>query len=1107
MNSPIKILFVLATGWLTLTSASAQDRIHYTGTELSNPTYHDGQLSPVVGVHNIQLVRANREHPDVSNGGGWTYNHQPMLAYWNGQFYYQYLADPSDEHIPPSQTFLMTSKDGYNWTNPEIVFPPYKVPDGYTKTSRPGMQAKDLIAIMHQRVGFYVSKSGRLITMGNYGVALDKKDDPNDGNGIGRVVREIKKDGSFGPIYFIYYNHGFNEKNTDYPYFKKSKDREFVKACQEILDNPLYRMQWVEEADREDPIIPLKKGYKAFNCYTLPDGRIVSLWKHALTSITEDGGYTWAEPVLRAKGFVNSNAKIWGQRLTDGMYATVYNPSEFRWPLAISLSKDGLEYTTLNLVHGEIPPMRYGGNYKSYGPQYPRGIQEGNGIPADGDLWVAYSVNKEDMWVSRIPVPVQIQASAHADDDFSKAGSIAELTDWNIYSPLWAPVTLDGKWLRLQDKDPFDYAKVERKIPASKELKISFDLQAGQNDKGTLQIDFLDENSIAWSRLELTPDGIFRAKGGSRFGNLMKYEPGKNYHVEAILSVTDRNIQVFVDGKRVGLRMFYAPVSAIERIAFRTGVPRTFPTVDTPADQTYDLPNAGDQEPLAEYRIANVKTSSVDKDATAAVLKYADFSHYADYFNGMEDENIAQAIPNAKASEWMEENIPLFECPQRNFEEMYYYRWWALRKHIKETPVGYGMTEFLVQRSYSDKYNLIACAIGHHIYESRWLRDPKYLDQIIHTWYRGNDGGPMNKMNKFSSWNADAVLARYMVDADKDFMLDMKENLEAEYQRWECTNRLQNGLYWQGDVQDGMEESISGGRKKKYARPTINSYMYGNAKALSLMGILSDDEGMAMRYGMRADTLKRLVQDKLWNSRHQFFETMRADSSANVREAIGYIPWYFNLPDTVKQYEVAWKEIMDENGFSAPYGLTTAERRHPEFRTHGVGKCEWDGAIWPFASAQTLTAMANFMNNYPQTVLSDSVYFRQMELYVESQYHRGRPYIGEYLDEVTGYWLKGDQERSRYYNHSTFNDLMITGLIGLRPRLDDTVEVNPLIPADKWDWFCLDNVLYHGRNLTILWDKYGDRYHRGKGLRIFVDGKQVGYADRLTRIICENVLK
>ena len=87
MNNSTKLLFVLAAGWLTAT-VSAQDRIHYTGTELSNPAYHDGQLSPVVGVHNIQLVRANRENPDASNGAGWTYNHQPMLAYWNGQFYY-----------------------------------------------------------------------------------------------------------------------------------------------------------------------------------------------------------------------------------------------------------------------------------------------------------------------------------------------------------------------------------------------------------------------------------------------------------------------------------------------------------------------------------------------------------------------------------------------------------------------------------------------------------------------------------------------------------------------------------------------------------------------------------------------------------------------------------------------------------------------------------------------------------------------------------------------------------------------------------------------------------------------------------------------------------
>ncbi len=1083
----------------------AQEKVHYTGTELSNPAYHDGQLSPAIGVHNIQIMRANREHPSPENGNGWTYNHQPMMAYWNGKFYVHYLSDPSDEHVPPSQTFLMTSKDGYHWTNPVTLFPIYRVPDGYTKPGRTD-KAESLDAIMHQRVGFYVSKSNRLIAMGNYGVALDRKDDPNDGNGIGRVVREIRKDGTFGPIYFIYYNHAFNEKNTDYPHFKRCKDKGFVQACQEILDNPRYRMQWVEEADRKDPLIPLNKEYKAYCDYTLPDGRIVSLWKHALTSISADEGNTWLEPVERAKGFVNSNAKIWGQRLSDGTYATVYNPSEFRWPLAISLSKDGLEYTTLNLVHGEISPMRYGGNYKSYGPQYVRGIQEGNGTPLDGDLWVAYSMNKEDIWVSHIPVPVRLEAISQANDDFLRYKTIAELKDWNIYSLQWAPVSLDGKWLVLQDKDLHDYAKVERVIPDSKELKVSFDLMAEQNDKGSLQMEFLDANGIACSRMELAADGFLSVKGGARYGNFMKYEANKVYRIEIVLSVSNRLIQIYVDGKKVGQRIFYAPVHTIRRIAFRTGDLRLFPTPETPADWYGTLPNAGEQEPLATYKIANFHTSSSDKDATSAFLKYKDFAHYADYFNGMEDENIVAAIPNTKASEWMEENIPLFECPQKNLEEMFYYRWWTLRKHIEDTPVGYGMTEFLVNRSYADKYNLIACAIGHHIYESRWLRDPVYLDQIIHTWYRGNDGGPMKKMNKFSSWNADAVFRRYLVDGNKDFLLNMAPDLEKEYARWESTNRLPSGLYWQGDVQDGMEESISGGRRKQYARPTINSYMYGNAKALSAIGLLAGNEDMAAKYGMKADSLKALVQDKLWNKEHGFFETLREDSLANVREAIGFIPWYFNLPDDKSLYAGAWAQVTDDKGFSAPYGLTTAERRHPQFRTHGAGKCEWDGAIWPFATSQTLSAMINLMNNYHQNVIVDSVFFHQMERYVESQYHRGKPYIGEYLDEVTGYWLMGDRERSRYYNHSTFNDLVIRGIAGLHPRADNTLEVHPLVPEDQWDWFCLDNVRYHNHTISIIWDKYGNRYRHGKGLRIFVDGKEVGKTDKLQRVVCENAL-
>lgn len=497
-----------------------------------------------------------------------------------------------------------------------------------------------------------------------------------------------------------------------------------------------------------------------------------------------------------------------------------------------------------------------------------------------------------------------------------------------------------------------------------------------------------------------------------------------------------------------------------------------------------------------------VEPVSAKGKTKATVLKASDFRHYVDYFNRMEGENIAQAIPNDQSWDWMKENIPLFECPQDNFEEIYYYRWWTLRKHIKKTPEGYVFTEFLVERSYADKYNLIACALGHHIYESRWLHNSTYTKENLLAWYRGNEGKPMPKLHKFSSWASDAVHNFYLATNDKDFIACILPDLEADYRRWETENRLPSGLFWQFDVRDGMEEQISGGRHEKNARPTINSYMYGNARAIAGMAKIAGRDDWAVLYSAKADTLKKLVEKNLWNPGSYFFETVKENGRfAGVREEIGFIPWYFNLPST--GFEKCWQQLTDSKGFRAPFGITTAEQRHPEFRTHGCCNCEWDGAVWPFATSQTLTAMANLLNNYQQDVVTDSIYFDLLETYVESQYYRGRPYIGEYLDETTGYWLKGDQERSRYYNHSTFNDLIITGLVGLRPRADHVIEVNPLVPETKWDWFCLDNVLYHGKIITLVWDKTGMKYKRGKGFYVLANGKEIGRSGKLEKLVCE----
>jgi hypothetical protein len=605
----LRIIYTVLLCVLTLTQVKAQDTVRYTGSTLVNADYHHGQLSPVMGVHSIQTFRANREHPELAENFGWTYNHAPMLAYWNKRFYVEYLSDKLGESIPPGQTLVQSSADGYNWTKPQVVFPVYRIPDGTTKKGRTDV-AKDLDAVMHQRMGFYVSAKNICLVLGFYAISFDAKDDPNDGNGIGRAVRQIKTDGTYGPIYFIHYNPGYTEENTRYPLYTKSSDKAFVAACNELLANKLMTQQWNEEADRKDPLITLQKQYKAFSYYHLADGRVVGLWKNALTAISTDNGKSWPESASRAPGFVNSNAKIWGQKTSDGSYATVYNPSEYRWPLAISSSKDGLNYTNLLLVNGEVAPMRYGGNYKSYGPQYVRGIEEGNGKPADGKLWVTYSMNKEDIWVSSIPVPLKDKAAQHADDQFNKAVAAKALDNWNIYSPLWAPVKIEAGSLVLRDKDPFDYGKAERLFPATRKVFASFTVTPKQNDFGLLEVELQDARGMATIRLTFDTAGTISAKAGARYKNFMKYKAGETYSVRIKLDAYTRFYTVSINGKDVLTSLAFQPVAEVSRIVFRTGDLRQFPDIDTPADQTYDLKNAGESTREAVYEIGYLKTES-----------------------------------------------------------------------------------------------------------------------------------------------------------------------------------------------------------------------------------------------------------------------------------------------------------------------------------------------------------------------------------------------------------------------------------------------------------------------------------------------------------------
>lgn len=474
-------------------------------------------------------------------------------------------------------------------------------------------------------------------------------------------------------------------------------------------------------------------------------------------------------------------------------------------------------------------------------------------------------------------------------------------------------------------------------------------------------------------------------------------------------------------------------------------------------------------------------------------------ARHVERFNTMEPEAVVNLVPNADAAAWLGRNVPRFECADAEVEEIYWFRWWALRKQLRrdEASGRYVFGEFITRPK------PVSSALGHHLMEGRWLRDQQYHDDYVLYWLRGDGGRPQPHLHKYSQWLQHALWSRWLVTRDTARLVPLLDALVADYRQWEVERARPDGLFWQHDVWDAMEESISGGRKVKNVRPTISVYMYGNATALAEIARLAGREELAAEFDAKAAKLRSLVQATLWNPELRFYGSVTEElEPIAVREEIGFIPWYFNLPEAGRGHEAAWRQFTDEKGFRAPFGITTAERRAPSFRSRGTGTCEWDGAVWPFATAQTLTALGKLLRDYPaQDAVSARDYFDAFKAYVRSQRYDGLPYIGEYLDETTGAWLKGRDPRSYYYNHSTFADLVIADLVGLRPRADAVVEVDPLLPADTWAWFRLDGVRYHGRELSILWDRDGSRYGRGAGLQVSVDGQVVARSEKLERIV------
>ncbi len=494
---------------------------------------------------------------------------------------------------------------------------------------------------------------------------------------------------------------------------------------------------------------------------------------------------------------------------------------------------------------------------------------------------------------------------------------------------------------------------------------------------------------------------------------------------------------------------------------------------------------------------------------------------------------------------WFDENVPYFDCSDPWVRKMYAHRAYVLRKNMLDPKLGRMLWPTQSEGRWRSTWypNVISYGAGHQIREARWLRDPKYWEGHLRTWAENAkpDGvypshvtsrGPSD--GQYTDWITSTAWDGHLVQPDKAFLADIVEKLAANVRGWQkvydpdADGLLRvNSHWWTGmEYQPSFFAFSNYKTSKDFSQPArpvdlervdLTSYNYGNAVAVGRIYRLLGQPGKAEEFEVLATRIAAAVTAKMWRAEKHFFYSLRADNDevADVKEVIGIYPFYFGMIPWGSGYESAWASILDPEQFWTRWPVASASRQcqaYSQSNWPGDGRaagCMWNGPTWPHANSLVMSAMARTLRATRDRNISDSplkpAHLWALFLsFTKAQYRNQdieQPWTGEFYNGDNGQWKTAERD----YNHSTWLDILIPELIGVVPRDDDQLEVDPLVPDDALSFFLLDGLKYHGHDVAVVWDApiagSPDRYGDGrKGLDVYLDGRLAASAPQLSRL-------
>ena len=357
---------------LILTLLLAVSCRHKPPLQIAPGLFDPENLVEVPGAETVIVFRAEDEGPHYANGA--------VLTVFKGRFYCMWQASERDEDSADTKLVYAVSEDGEQWPDPRELA-------GAGTTSGGWWNAGDsLVAYVNVWPEEIDPRGGETWYRAS-----------GDGEGWTQMRPVRMADSS--PMRGILEQDPRSSKNR---IIGAAHFQPGLQVCPIYTDSPDGVTGW-HKADF--PATPYKTQTRELEPSLFQrKGEQVMVFRdqtgsfRKLASVSRDNGETWTKAV--ETDFPDSRSKQCAGNLPDGTAFLIGNPtgSKDRSILAIATAKDGKTVDRAWLIGCNPAPGRYEGKAKTPGYSYPKAIVHGD------YLYVAYSINKEDIALTRLPV-------------------------------------------------------------------------------------------------------------------------------------------------------------------------------------------------------------------------------------------------------------------------------------------------------------------------------------------------------------------------------------------------------------------------------------------------------------------------------------------------------------------------------------------------------------------------------------------------------------------------------------------------------------------------------------------------------------------------------